>query len=368
MYTYSISKDAIKGDRTHAAVLLIASHPNRLPVSVEEKGEDLLVRCDVENHREFEQINELSASEKLRYLLNVGELFDIFQKSIYTFQLDPNFIVFDQNGVVKLKKCGILHRCEPFLPVSQEEFLFRYKLVCISVLDNRYTFEDLLCGDFTTYDAEGICQKIMEMTTCSTVKEALQEAYQKEKEKEKNEYVSISKKGHVAYKMSVIILSFVTIVFGTWGSYHQWIQIPYYQTISSLRLAFAQQKYSDVVTISQQIHYDQIQMEDYYLIARAVVVTEPLSDAQKKELLKLIDYATIDYLKYWVAIGKGDISIAKNYASMADDPQLLMYSLTKEIDIIQRMPQLTADQRAEELEKLKKRLDELKKQYLPTND
>ena len=53
-------------------------------------------------------------------------------------------------------------------------------------------------------------------------------------------------------------------------------------------------------------------------------------------------------------------------ASYLDDPQLLMYGLTKKIDDIQRDPSLTSEKRTEEINHYKSKSEELKKQYLPT--
>ena len=56
---------------------------------------------------------------------------------------------------------------------------------------------------------------------------------------------------------------------------------------------------------------------------------------------------------------------AMDIASYLDDPQLLMYGLTKKIDDIQRDPSLTSEKRTEEINRYKGKLEELKKQYLP---
>ena len=51
-------------------------------------------------------------------------------------------------------------------------------------------------------------------------------------------------------------------------------------------------------------------------------------------------------------------------ASYLDDPQLLMYGLTKKIDEVQRDPNLTSEERTNQLNSYKSKLEELKKTYL----
>ena len=63
-------------------------------------------------------------------------------------------------------------------------------------------------------------------------------------------------------------------------------------------------------------------------------------------------------------IGQSYIDEAIDIASFLDDPQLLMYGMTKKIDDIQRDPDLTAEERTSQLNTYKTKLDELKKTYL----
>ena len=63
-------------------------------------------------------------------------------------------------------------------------------------------------------------------------------------------------------------------------------------------------------------------------------------------------------------IGQSKIDEAMDIASYLDDPQLLMYGLTKKIDEVQRNPNLTSEQRTEQLNNYKGKLEELKKNYL----
>lgn len=93
-------------------------------------------------------------------------------------------------------------------------------------------------------------------------------------------------------------------------------------------------------------------------------MTEPLTDKQKEELSKISNQSNEDYLRYWVLIGQARIDDAMDIASYLDDPQLLMYGLTKKIDDVQRDPNLTAEARTEQLNSYKSKLDELKKAYL----
>ena len=82
------------------------------------------------------------------------------------------------------------------------------------------------------------------------------------------------------------------------------------------------------------------------------------------ELSKISTQSSTDYLRYWVLIGQSKVDEAIDIASYLDDPQLLMYGLTKKVDEVQRNPNLTSEQRTEQLNNYKSKLEELKKNYL----
>ena len=140
--------------------------------------------------------------------------------------------------------------------------------------------------------------------------------------------------------------------------------MPSQQMISDLRLAFVHQDYSTVVSTVKNTDSKSLSQDDAYMVAYSVIKTEPLTDAQKTELSKISTQSNIDYLRYWVLIGQSKSDEAMDIASYLDDPQLLMYGLTKKIDEVQRNPSLTSEQRTEQLNNYKSKLEELKKNYL----
>ena len=111
-----------------------------------------------------------------------------------------------------------------------------------------------------------------------------------------------------------------------------------------------------------------LSQDDKYIVAYSVIQSEPLSAKQKEQLLKINNQSNSDYLRYWVLIGQAKIDEAIDVASFLDDPQLLMYGLTKKIDEVQRDPNLSSEKRTEQLNNYKTKLEELKKKYVPTDE
>ena len=158
----------------------------------------------------------------------------------------------------------------------------------------------------------------------------------------------------------------IIVIFASLLGYHMFVTQPQQQTIANVRLSFVQKDYSKVVSSVKNMDSKSLSPEDKYIVAYSVIMTEPLTEAQKTTLGKITTQTNEDYLRYWVLIGQNKIDEAMDIASYLDDPQLLMYGLTKKIDDIQRDPSLTSEKRTEEINRYKGKLEELKKQYLPT--
>lgn len=140
--------------------------------------------------------------------------------------------------------------------------------------------------------------------------------------------------------------------------------MPNQEMISELRLAFVHENYSSVVETAKQTDSKSLSQDDKYMVAYSVIMTEPLTEVQKTELSKLSIQSNADYLRYWILIGQAKVDEAMDIASYLDDPQLLMYGLTKKIDEVQRDPSLSSEERTNQLNSYKGKLEELKKIYL----
>ena len=135
------------------------------------------------------------------------------------------------------------------------------------------------------------------------------------------------------------------------------------EQIADLRLAYINKDYSAVVSEVKDTDSKSFSQEDKYILAYSVIMTEPLTDEQRTELSSISTQSNADYLRYWILIGQAKIDDAIDIASYLDDPQLLMYGMTKKIDEIQRNPELSSEERTTQLESYKTKLEELKKQY-----
>lgn len=355
----------IKGDREIAYALLVAEQPYFVNQNViEEEGKLTIESLLTDEYYSWDKLITMIDEEKLRHLINIGQLFHALQDSIYTYNLSPNNLVFSRNGNPLFVFRGVKGQVPPYDVVSLDEFTVNFKAMIVSLLDKKTSYEKLIEGQSPFYKGKLFCETIMKAETLDEIISLLEEKYLEERKQNKEKFSRVPNKLVSRLKLTTLITSLIGFFSLVGVLYFLLFAMPSQQMISDLRLAFVHQDYSTVVSTVKNTDSKSLSQDDSYMVAYSVIKTEPLTEAQKTELSKISTQSNTDYLRYWVLIGQSKIDEAMDIASYLDDPQLLMYGLTKKIDEVQRNPNLTSEQRTEQLNNYKGKLEELKKNYL----
>ena len=364
----NILLEEIRGNKEVALTLLKLANANFLNKHIEIDEEHLIIESELEEgYFEWKDLEEKIDEEKLRILINIGHLYDALENSKYTYNLTPDSLVFTANGIPRLIFAGVKNQVPPFDSLSESEFLARFKAMIISLLDKRYEYDDLISGQLPFYKGKLFCESIVNLDSIKEVIAILQDEYRKEKENNSKNYTRVRISTLSRLKWTAIITSIVFFVSLIGLAYMLFVSLPQQETVAKLRLAFVDQDYSKVVSTVKNVDSKSLSQDDLYMVAYSVIKTEPLTNKQKEELEKISKLTNADYLRYWVLIGQSNIDGAIDIASYLDDPQLLMYGLTKKIDEVQRNPNLSSDDRTKQLDELKSKLDELKEKYLKSD-
>ena len=355
----------IKGNREIAYALLVAEQPYFVNQNViEEEGKLTIESLLTDEYYSWDKLITMIDEEKLRHLINIGQLFHALQDSIYTYKLSPNNLVFSRNGNPLFVFRGVKGQVPPYDVVSLDEFTVNFKAMIVSLLDKKTSYEKLIEGQSPFYKGKLFCETIMKAENLDEIISLLEEKYLEEREQNKEKFSRVPNKLVSRLKLTTLITSLIGFFSFVGVLYFLFFAMPSQQMISDLRLAFVHQDYSAVVSTVKNTDSKSLSQDDSYMVAYSVIKTEPLTEAQKTELSKISTQSNTDYLRYWVLIGQSKIDEAMDIASYLDDPQLLMYGLTKKIDEVQRNPNLTSEQRTEQLNNYKGKLEELKKNYL----
>ena len=355
----------IKGNREIAYALLVAEQPYFVNQNViEEEGKLTIESLLTDEYYSWDKLITMIDEEKLRHLINIGQLFHELQDSIYTYNLSPNNLVFSRNGNPLFVFRGVKGQVPPYDVVSFDAFTVNFKAMIVSLLDKKTSYEKLIEGQSPFYKGKLFCETIMKAENLDEIISLLEEKYLEEREQNKEKFSRVPNKLVSRLKLTTLIISLIGFFSLVGVLYFLLFAMPSQQMISDLRLAFVHQDYSTVVSTVKNTDSKSLSQDDSYMVAYSVIKTEPLTEAQKTELSKISTQSNTDYLRYWVLIGQSKIDEAMDIASYLDDPQLLMYGLTKKIDEVQRNPNLTSEQRTEQLNNYKGKLEELKKNYL----
>lgn len=355
----------IKGNREIAYALLVAEQPYFVNQNViEEEGKLTIESLLTDEYYSWDKLITMIDEEKLRHLINIGQLFHALQDSIYTYNLSPNNLVFSRNGNPLFVFRGVKGQVPPYDVVSLDEFTVNFKAMIVSLLDKKTSYEKLIEGQSPFYKGKLFCETIMKAENLDEIISLLEEKYLEERGQNKEKFSRVPNKLVSRLKLTTLITSLIGVFSLVGVLYFLLFAMPSQQMISDLRLAFVHQDYSAVVSTVKNTDSKSLSQDDSYMVAYSVIKTEPLTEAQKTELSKISTQSNTDYLRYWVLIGQSKIDEAMDIASYLDDPQLLMYGLTKKIDEVQRNPNLTSEQRTEQLNNYKGKLEELKKNYL----
>ena len=355
----------IKGNREIAYALLKAEQPYFVNQNViVEEGKITIESLLTDECYSWDKLITMIDEEKLRHLINIGQLFNSLKDSIYTYKLSPNNLVFSRNGDPRFVFRGIKGQVPPYNALILDKFTVNFKAMIVSLLDKKVSYEELIEGQLPFYKGKLFCETIMQAESLDEILSLLLENYLEEKEQNKEKFSRVSNQLVSRLKWMALITSLIGVLSIVGVLYFALFAMPSQQMISDLRLAFVHQDYSTVVSTVKNTDSKSLSQDDAYMVAYSVIKTEPLTDAQKTELSKISTQSNIDYLRYWVLIGQSKIDEAMDIASYLDDPQLLMYGLTKKIDEVQRNPSLTSEQRTEQLNNYNSKLEELKKNYL----
>lgn len=355
----------VKGNREIAYALLTADHPLFITQNVvEEDGKLRLESIITEEHYNWDSLASMIDEEKIRHLLNIGNIYSALKDTTYTYQLTPENLMFSRNAEPMLVFKGIKDQVPPYKSLSASEFTQSFKAMIVSLLDKKTTYEGLIEGKLPFYKGKLFCESIINAETLEEVQNLLLTKYQEEKKDNQEKYSRISNKTIFGLKLATILTSAVGLISLVGVLYFLLFAMPRQEMISALRLAFVHQDYSKVVTSIKNTDSKSLSQDDKYMVAYSVIMTEPLTEQQKTELGKISTQSNSDYLRYWILIGQSNIDEAMDIASYLDDPQLMMYGLTKKIDAVQRNPELSAEERTKQLNSYKGKLEELKKAYL----
>ena len=200
----------IKGNREIAYALLTAEQPYFMAQNViEEEGKLKIESLLTDEYYSWDKLITMIDEEKLRHLINVGQLFNSLKDSIYTYELSPSNLAFSRNGNPLFIFRGVKGQVPPYDALNLEAFTVNFKAMIVSLLDKKVSYEELIEGQSPFYKGKLFCETIMKAESLDEILSLLVENYLKEKEQNKENFSRVSNKLVSRLKLTTIITSII---------------------------------------------------------------------------------------------------------------------------------------------------------------
>ena len=308
-----IPKSSIKPEHFHLMYLLEQHSPYFIDAELTELRDSFQIHYDInDNHTPFDNIKSFTKNEKLRYLLNIKNLEEV-NRTRYTFVLAPDELFFTRDGLPIAKTRGLQNVVDP-LPMSEAEFLTRYKALVICAFNEKQSFDALVEVGHTVFKWVAIG-----MTT-----------------------------------LSVLLIAFLAFLYFSVMKHNERIEKGYQ--------AFVKDDYTQVLNTYDDLDGKKLDKEALYIYAKSYIQTnkQGLEKDKKENLLNNVTpNSNKDYLLYWMELGQGHLDEAIDIATYLDDNDITKLALINKLNEIKNNGDLSNDKRSEETKKYNDKLQDI---------
>lgn len=371
-YHFSIEKDkwhvSIAKSQTnvnHFSQLTLLKEKSNFFAPIEIKEEKDLFRFSFfidEKFKKWKDVKRLNRNDKLRLLCNIAQL-KRYIDSRTTFFLHPSNLVFDKNLNPIIIYRGFRQVVPPF-EMNEERFLNQYKCLAIALFSKKHTFDDLYEGTLQNVIDTEFERKINEQENLEAFIVFLEESYQKEQTTiDKTMKLVPQKKFRLFKKLSIVMIIF-SILLAIPLVYSNFIKIPYQERLLLAHREFLLEDYGEVINQLQREKPEKLPHSSKYILSFSYIKTEKLSDEQKVSIMKNVSLKSDEsYLLYWIYNGRGDFEKSNDIAQYMDDPQLIVYSLLKQMEQVKSDPKINGEDREKKVKDLESKLKTYKEEY-----
>ena len=336
------------------------SNVNLIPCEIEINGEDIRFLYDVEGLKPLDELKKGRDVEKLRFLINIYNVFKIVEE--YCFDLNSQNIFYDYNFNVKIKDRDIRLKEEV---IDLEDLTLQYKSLIGYIFDNKYTYENLYNGGMDLLKKNKKIEKYFELKTIEDIhNELLLDLDYKEKE-DREKYIEVRKQDFNIKKYSIYAMGTVISILTCYTIYSSVFLIPFQKKVIKADNYYSEKNYEGVIKSFEKTRGMKLSKESKYKLAYSYIVSESLSENQKKNIMLMLDNKSDEnILDYWIAIGKSKYDEAIDLAKKVQDNELLLYALLSKQKFIQNDAKITGEEKesignelSTQIEKINKELN-----------
>ena len=321
-----------------------------VPCALEETEDGVIFQFLTANLFPGEQIIRKSKEDQYRFLINCASLGQLCEE--YSFSLALENLCMDIN-----LKPQVLVRDTVY---ANADFLAQYKALAGSVLQPRYQFGDYLSGGQGLYKKNKVLAALAKLGTIDEIENYLWKAYHQLVKQNQLTKRLVSSRSILASRIAIPVLAVLLAGALAFGGYALFFALPQRTQVIEASMAYI---YGDPLAVQRAlagVSVEQMSFDVKYVLARAYVLTEAMSDAQKENILVGLTQRTDGAIfEYWIALGRLDFDTAIDLAGRFHDNELLLFAYMKNEVFVRNDTSLSGEERSQTLRDLERRINEL---------
>lgn len=330
-------------------IVFLSYHSNMLAdCTIEEQDDEVLFSFNTEGLKSCKQICDIGF-EKYRFLANCAELLLPYKELDFT--LNPENIMYDLNltpvVLIRDKQIG----------KTEIDFLRMYKSLCGTIINPKYSYADYENGGTDLFGKSDRLKKIASCETVADLKAYLTNKYKSLRTTEENKKVNVNKKNYSLLRILIPILSVLVLVAGGFAAFAYFNTIPYQDLLIKADNAYYKGNYVEVQNTLESIDLDKLPLSQKYILSRAFVSSESMTQQQKTTVLNGITMNTDEaVMDYWIYLGRLDFDNAIDIAQKIDDNELLLYAYIKQLTNVKDDTTISGEEKAAKVKDLEEKI------------
>ncbi|AQR92963.1 MULTISPECIES: type VII secretion protein EssB [Clostridium] len=334
-----------------------------VPCELDIQEEEVKFIYDLNGLKLFSEIKNAKLVDKLRVAINISDLFEVLDE--YSFDLNPNNLYCDYSFNVKILGRDI--KLEEEI-INYEEMVLKYKSIIAYIFNDEYSYDDFYNGGLDLIKANKHIKKYALLNSVKEIRDELLVELQEQERNQRENYIEIKLRSLKIRKYSIVGMSIIILGLSVYMIYNSIFLNPYYLNIIKANNYYMTKDYEGVIKSLESTRGLKLDKESKYKLAYSYIISENLSDAQKKNIIANLDAKSDEnILDYWIALGKSKYDEAIDLSKKLQDDELTLYALLNKDKYIQDNNKMTGEEKQKEKEAIKSEIDKLTKELNGNN-
>ncbi len=316
---------------------------------LEEEDDGVTLEFETTGLAPAETVLSRSAEDQFRFLANCAALVKLDDEYSFSMSLDNLLVDINLKPLVLVRDArgggGTI-------------FLSRYQALVGSVVQRRYGYDDYLGGGRDLYKKNALLAQVAASETVSEVEDRLRREFQSITEKDARTMRLVPKRNVWASRVAIPVLAAALVAAGFFAGVSMFRDIPYKDDVIQANTAYIAGDYIGAQQALQDYAVTGLSYESKYLLSRAYVGTEALTDTQKDNILIGLTLKTDPVIfDYWIYLGRMDFDAAIDIALRLDDDELLLFAYMKYEVVVRNDTMMTGEEKTALLTDLGGKID-----------